>query len=178
MATDDYAKIEHDMAAMLRESFPVTWPPGLATKLSLQQVPQLIYKEKGTLLIPKKLFEVACDEIMPLFDTTILMISKMVIVTTFAMMILNSVLTLTPGEEYGSVASAVVTFCAISIARLLSLISEDQENEQKLEELKIAQRLKNLVKNYSEEHNLTDNHNDQNNSNEERNLTNDQNVQL
>ena len=33
---DDYAKIEHDMAAMLRESFPVTWPPGLATKLSLQ----------------------------------------------------------------------------------------------------------------------------------------------
>ena len=36
MATDDYAKIEHDMAAMLRESFPVTWPPGLATKLSLQ----------------------------------------------------------------------------------------------------------------------------------------------
>ena len=25
MATDDYAKIEHDMAAMLRESFPVTW---------------------------------------------------------------------------------------------------------------------------------------------------------
>ena len=38
MATDDYAKIEHDMAAMLRESFPVTWPPGLATKLSLQFV--------------------------------------------------------------------------------------------------------------------------------------------
>ena len=36
MATDDYSKIEHDMAAMLRESFPVTWPPGLATKLSLQ----------------------------------------------------------------------------------------------------------------------------------------------
>ena len=38
MATDDYAKIEHDMAAMLRESFPVTWPPGLATKLSLHRV--------------------------------------------------------------------------------------------------------------------------------------------
>ena len=36
MATDDYPKIEHDMAAMLREPFPVTWPPGLATKLSLQ----------------------------------------------------------------------------------------------------------------------------------------------
>ena len=44
MATDDYAKIEHDMAAMLRESFPVTSPPGLATKLSLQKTMYTTYK--------------------------------------------------------------------------------------------------------------------------------------
>ena len=55
MATDDYAKIEHDMAAMLRESFPVTWPPGLATKLSLGAAPNRVIKpRKQTLILDGK----------------------------------------------------------------------------------------------------------------------------